>query len=109
MRSTESEIQRSILDYLDIRKKKMGYMFWRANTVGIYDPTTKGFRTMPKYSMSGTPDINLIWNGQYIGLEVKREKTKQSENQKEFEKQSKEAGAEYYVVRGIDDIIQIGL
>ena len=69
----------------------------------------KDYRPLPKYSMLGVPDINLIYNGQYIGIEVKSSSGVQSDNQKEFERQCKIAGAEYYVVRSVDDVIKLGL
>ncbi|MFA6972882.1 MAG: VRR-NUC domain-containing protein [Gallionella sp.] len=64
---------------------------------------------MPKYSKNGIPDIIVIKDGFFVGLEVKAPKGKQSESQKEFEKGSKAAGAEYYLVKSIDDVIEIGL
>jgi hypothetical protein len=107
MKSTEkeSDIQLAICQYLALKK----YFFWRTNTVGMYDPTKKIFRAMPKYGMSGVPDIILIKDGFFVGLEVKKEKTKQSDNQKEFERRCKENGAEYHIVRKLEDLKEIGL
>lgn len=105
MPQLEKDIQLAICDYLALKK----HFFWRTNTVGMYDPTKKVFRAMPKYGRSGIPDIILIKDGFFIGLEVKRPKTYQGEAQKEFEKRCKENGAEYHVVRSIDDVIEIGL
>lgn len=93
------------MDYLALRK----HFFWRSNSIGVYDPRTKSFRSMPKYSMKGTPDIILIKDGFFVGLEVKKKGTYQSKEQKEFEKKCKENGAEYYVVREIKDLQEIGL
>ncbi len=101
----ETSIQRSICDYLALKK----HFFWRNNTTPVYDPVGKKFRAMPKYSLRGRPDIEIIKDGFYIGLEVKRPNTKQSDNQKEFEKNCKQAGGEYYVVRSLEDVQNIGL
>ena len=99
----ETDIQRAICDYLSLKK----HFFWRQNTVPVFD---KGFyRPMPKYSMNGLPDIIVIKDGFFIGLEVKRPKTKQSESQLLFEELCHKAGGEYYVVRSIDDVKEIGL
>lgn len=57
--------------------------------------------------MKGIPDIIVIVNGKFVGLEVKRPKTYQSEAQKEFEYECKKNGGEYYVVRSIDDVMKI--
>jgi len=104
---SESDIQRAICDYLAHRK----VFFWRNNNTPIFqfDKGNPRFRSMPKYALKGRPDIEIIKDGWYIGLEVKQPKTKQSENQKEFERMCKEAGGEYYVVRSIDDVIELGL
>lgn len=68
------------------------------------------FRSLPKYAMRGVPDIILIKEGgTFVGLEVKSEKGKQSEDQFKFAKNCILKGAEYYVVRSIDDVQKIGL
>ena len=101
----EKDIQRAICDYLALKK----YFFWRQNTGAIMDFKSGGFRAMPKYSMTGVPDIIVIRDGWFIGLEVKRPNTKQSPAQKDFEKGCKDAGGEYWVVRSIEDVKEIGL
>ncbi len=99
----EKEIQLSILDYLAYRNVFM----WRQNTQPVFD---KGhFRSMPKYSRNGVPDIIVVKDGQFIGLEVKRPKGKQSEAQIEFQRDLEKAGGKYYVVTSIDDVKSIGL
>lgn len=67
------------------------------------------FRAMPKYSKTGVPDIILVHNGIFIGLEVKRPKGKQSDNQVEFQKGLERAGGKYYLVTSLDDVTKIGL
>lgn len=99
----ESEIQLAICDYLALKR----YFFWRQNTTSVFDATKKVFRALPKYAMRGVPDICVLWNGKFIGLEVKRPKGKQSEGQIEFELGSKKAGAEYYVVTSLDDVRKV--
>lgn len=64
---------------------------------------------MPKYSKKGTPDIIVVKDGFIICLEIKKPKNYQSKDQKQFEKEVKEAGAEYYVIRSITDVQNIGL
>ena len=62
----EKDIQREICDWLFER----GYFFWRVNNTPIFD---KGhFRPLPKYTPRGIPDIIVIIDGHFIGLEVKR-------------------------------------
>ena len=101
----ETDIQKSICEYLARRR----HFFWRNNNTSIYDATKKVFRRMPAYSMAGTPDIIVIKDGWFIALEIKQKGGKQSEGQKIFEQKCKEAGGEYYVVKSIEDVQEIGL
>lgn len=101
----ETDIQRAICDYLTAKK----HFFWRTNNIPAYDTVRNTFRAMPKYSMHGTPDLIVIKDGFFIGLEVKNAKGKLSAGQKAFAKLCKDSGAEYYVVRSIDDVKEIGL
>lgn len=100
---SEIDIQNSICDYLSLKH----YFFWRQNTIA---PFREGrWFSQPRYSMNGIPDIILIKNGKFIGLEVKKPKGKQSDNQKIFEERCKKAGGEYYIVTDLKDIEAIGL
>ena len=101
----EKDIQLAICDYLALHK----YFFWRQNTTSVYDPTNKRFRSMPKYSKNGVPDIILIKDGMFIGLEVKRPTGKISDSQKEFQDGVEKVGGQYHVVTCIEDVQRIGL
>jgi hypothetical protein len=105
LKQLEKEIQLGICDYLALRK----HFFWRQNTMPVYDSTKQMYRPMPRYSLNGVPDILLIYKGRFIGLEVKRPGGSQSDNQKEFERRTKEAGGEYYIVTSLDDVIKLKL
>jgi len=99
----ETDIQKAVCDYLALKK----YFFWRQNNNPIYSQGR--MFAMPKYSMHGVPDIILIKDGFFIGLEIKTSTGKQSEHQKEFQRKCKENGAEYYVIKSLEDIKEIGL
>ena len=104
----ESDIQNSICEYLQVKK----HFFFRLNNIPAFSKQKDGsvrMRRLPKFTPKGLPDIVVVKDGFFIGLEVKRPKTYQSKEQKELEKELKEAGAEYYVVRSIDDLVEIGL
>lgn len=97
----ETEIQNSILDYLD-----WNCIFYQ-RTNNIPAPLgggRKGFRSMPKGSKKGFPDIVAIVNGYFVGLEVKNEKGKASVHQLEMKKQVENAGGYYFIVRSIEDV-----
>jgi hypothetical protein len=87
------------------------HFFWRQNTAPAVNKSKDGwsFRRMPKHSRRGVPDIIVIKDGQFIGLEVKRPGTYQSPEQNVFEKDVSAAGGRYHVVRSIDDVVAIGL
>lgn len=100
----ETDIQKTICEYLSYRKD---LFFCRMNNIPIYDPTRKAYRSMPKYARSGMPDIMIIQNGKYIGIEVKKPKPKtyQSKEQKLIESEIKANGGKYFVVRSLDDLL----
>jgi hypothetical protein len=102
-RPLEKDIQNSICEYLALKK----YFFWRQNNTPIM---AKGvFRAMPKYSKRGVPDIILVKDGKFIGIEVKRPKEKQNPSQIQFQKDVEQAGARYIVAYSLDDVLQAHL
>ena len=59
----ETEVVRECCEWL----QKQGVLFWRSNNLAVFG------RSLPKFTPKGLPDINVIINGQYAGIEVKRE------------------------------------
>lgn len=100
----ENLVLQSVCEYLERR----GYTFWRNNTVGVYDVRQKRFRSMPKYSIAGVSDIIVLYEGKAIFIECKAEKGVQSDSQKEFQIFVENADCKYYIVKSIDDLIEIG-
>ena len=99
----EKDIQNAICEYLAYK----GHFFWRQNTAPIFREGR--FMSMPKFSINGVPDIIVIWQGNFIGIEVKRPGGKLSESQKEFQKRCLKAGGEYHVVTSLDQMKDLGL
>ena len=105
-RSTpEGEIQSAICDYLALK----GYLFSRTNNTPVYDTGRGTFRKLPKYTRKGWPDICLIRQGTFYGIEVKTEKGKLSPEQADLGRDIVRNGGEYIVARGIEDIQKAGL
>ncbi len=102
---TEADIQGAILDYLCTRR----VVFWRNNNVPVFDVRRQQYRRMPKYTPRGLPDIVVVKDGRFVGLEVKSRKGTQFKAQKEFEEWCREEGAEYHVVRSIEDVQALGI
>ena len=102
----ESEVQKGICEYLLIKH----HFFFRNNNTPIWDGKGQKFRAMPKFTMRGIPDIIVIYKGNFIGIEVKRDvKSKTSPYQDSFKEQCEKAGGTYFVACSIEDVIQQGL
>lgn len=101
----EKDIQLAICEYLTIKR----HFFWRQNVIPPFDKKTGHYRPMSKYTMTGVPDIIVIKNGIFIGLECKRKGGKQSDAQIEFQRRTELAGGKYYTVKSVIDVINIGL
>src|SRR3990172_7587904 len=96
----ETNLQFTVCEYLKLK----GHFFWRTNTTPIFNPVRNSFRRMPKYARSGVPDIILVKAGQFIGLEIKNEKGRQSESQLQFQLDLEKAGGKYHVIRSLQEL-----
>lgn len=99
LKETEARIKKTIMDWLG----EEGYLAWRNNS-----GTAKGWSgNFMQLSPTGSPDIYYVRKGagRLVGLEVKKAhpKTYLSKEQKEYRDKLLQAGAEYYVVRSLDD------
>jgi len=102
-RELESDIQRAICDYLALKH----YFFWRQNTAALFREGR--YFSMPKHSLRGVPDIILIKNGRFIGIEVKRPGGKLSDHQIDFQRMCIKNGAEYIIATSVEDVIRVGI
>lgn len=101
MKEKESDIVKAICDYLEMKRH-----FWWRNNTGAFK-TEKGFY---RFGAKGSPDIFVLTDGGVlISLEVKTKTGKLSPDQKLWQERCEEISAEYYVVRNIDDVINLGL
>lgn len=105
VKQLEKDIQMAVCQYLEFKH----YFFWRQNTTPVYNKDLGRFKAMPKYSMNGIPDIILIKDGQFIGLEIKQPKGIQSDNQKKFEELCIKNGGQYHLITSVDQLQSIGL
>ncbi len=62
----------------------------------------KAYRT----AVEGISDLIATKQGRTVWIETKGTRGTQSEPQKQFEKEIKDAGGEYYVVRSLDDLLR---
>lgn len=100
----EKEVQNSICEYLTLKK----YFFWRNNTMPVFSRNNAGkmaFRSMGKYAMKGLPDIIIIKNGKFIGVEVKRQGiTALRPEQEKFKSLCADNNAYYMVVHSLEEL-----
>ncbi len=99
----ESKIQRGILDYLELFSRNNDLYFFRAGSGAMRTEAGRYFKT----GRPGCPDIVCCHKGQFIGLEVKTEKGRQSQSQIKTEAQIKCSGGQYYIVRSIADVKRV--
>ena len=99
----ESDIQRSILDYLEILEKQGRCYCFRSGAGAMKLENGRYFKTGKK----GCPDITCVANGKFIGLECKTPTGKLSEAQNEAKRAITKAGGIYNVVTSIDEVVLI--
>lgn len=95
---TENMVMRAVCEYLTYKR----IFFYRQNNVPICDAGV--YRRMPKYSIPGVSDLLALPYNRTMFLECKSPTGKQSQAQKEFEKNVKASGHEYYIIRSVEDV-----
>lgn len=55
----------------------------------------------------GMPDIIVVYNGKFVGIECKFGNRKQTASQQEFEQQVKAAGGVYVVINDVDTYAKV--
>jgi hypothetical protein len=93
----EADIQKAIIEWLTWKK-----IFHYRNNSGAFVDSQKHFY---RFGAIGSPDIVCVINGQYVGIEVKAPKGKQSDHQQEFQRKLEAAGGRYILAHSIDDVI----
>ena len=98
---TEKELENLLLEYLS----RTGWFCWKNQTVGIYNAKKKCYQ-MPNspHALKGVSDIVAIKRGRVLFIEVKTLKGKQSEHQKEFERNLKTMGGNYLLIRSLKEL-----
>lgn len=98
----EREIQKSILDYLSLRKINA----WRTNS-GISFSSYKEKQFITRLAPRGTSDIiGFLNDGRFLGIEVKKPGGKVSDDQDIFLNKINRAGGVGFVAYSIDDVIR---
>ncbi len=103
----ESDIQKPIIDYLQILENRGEIYFVRNNSFAGEIKRKNGSKGYIKNNKPGTPDIIFCYKGKYIGFETKTETGKQSDLQKQAESKIKRAGGLYFIVKSVNQAINI--
>jgi len=111
MPKKEADIQREICHYLESKN----FLFWR------FSPETYnaklGRHIKHRFVPNGLPDLMLMHPGDtkafkhptFIGLEVKGPRGKASADQLLMQRRFGLANAEYYIVKSVDEVKELGL
>jgi len=81
----------------------VGGFAWRANTVGVFDPVRRIYRTAPK---KGVSDVLGCFHGLFIAVEVKIAKDTLSPEQEGFIESINHAGGHAFVVHTFDEFVE---
>lgn len=98
----EKEIQRQILDYLEIKH----IFHWRNNT-GAMVSEYKGKKRFMRFGAVGSSDIFALKEGKFYAIEVKTDKGIVSEEQQNFLENIALNDGIPVVARSLDDIIKV--
>lgn len=98
---SERDIQNSILSYLKLR----GIFCWPVNSVGLFDPTKKVFRTPGKHFLKGVSDIlGCLKGGRLLAIEVKTKQGRPTPEQIAFLDLVNQMGGIAFIARSIEDV-----
>ena len=113
---SESQIQMSIVEYLSLMAHRYGFIFFSIVNEAYGIGKGKGALTGQEYGQiaklkkmgltAGVADLEIVHKGRAYFLEVKRPGQTQSDAQKLFMQNAYNVGAEYAVVRSVDQVIE---
>ncbi len=93
---SEASIQSAIVDYLRLT----GWLVWEFAKPGTHGPLRGSVPT-------GTPDVLALKEGRYVWLEVKTPTGKLTLAQAEMALEIEAHGGEGYVVRSLDEALEV--
>lgn len=99
----ETNIQKAIIDYLQILENQGKLCFFRSGSGAIRTEKGGYFKT----GKAGCPDISVIMPCGYIGFEVKTPNGKQTPAQEAMQNMIHCQKQQYYIVRSVDDVIKV--
>jgi hypothetical protein len=101
---TEKEIQTECLNHLISLELQGKCYHFRSGAGAVATIRPNGSKGFFKTGKAGVPDITLLYKGQFIGLEIKKEGGKQSPAQLETESKIQQQGGWYFVITSLDQL-----
>ena len=96
---SEKSIEVSILEWLKLK----GIFAWKVENGGVYNQK-RGVHIFSRTRTPGVADIIGIYNGKALAIEVKSEKGRLSDQQKDFLNRFELEGGIVIVARSIEDV-----
>jgi hypothetical protein len=104
---SEKEIQKQIIDYLQILEDRGELYFIRSNSGAVKTQRKNGSFGFMKTGKAGCPDIIICNNfGKFIGVEVKTRIGKMSAIQADTAINIEKLGGTYILVRSLAELIE---
>ncbi len=104
-KNDEQRLKNAILDYIQFFPRK-GFA-WSCYNGGVYSQARGTFLKPSKYKRKGVPDINGIWCGRPLFIEVKAKEGVLSDEQTYFLNQAEAHGAIAFVCRDLFAAIKV--
>lgn len=97
---SEAQIQRGVIDLLALTSKRIPMYFFRSAAGMVRTEQGRMFKT----GKPGTPDITICFcTGIFVGFEIKSATSRQSELQKQAQREIEAAGGFYFIIRSMQD------
>ena len=107
IKTSEKDVQKSCLDYLQMLRNQGKLLFVRNNSVAGNFMRPDGSQGYIRNNMPGSPDLFVFVNQETIHLELKSSTGEQSPEQKEWERVATKLGHKYYVIRSVEELVKI--
>lgn len=101
----EAELQRALITHIKVRRQP-GWLIWAVPNAAKRSPRL-GAELKRQGLVPGVGDLSLVHGGRYYELELKTERGRQSDAQRERAFAVHDAGGDYALAFGLDDALRI--
>ena len=99
---TANGLTRCIIDFIELQ----GWQAERISITGRPNETPTGIRWFKSNMQRGTADVSATIAGRSVKIEIKIGEDRQSEAQKEYQRQIENAGGLYYIAANFADFVK---